>query len=176
MNKPAIYDGKISYQNIFDWLNIYSEQFVPGGGNASDGPGDKPWLNEAVPELFSKSADDVCFGGKKALCVMLFRNGKPTDGEVTILKEIRRAYDNKTDRSVSFKFMWVNSDTQPEWVSRFEVTTNPTIIILKTGRRPRYLKQEGSPTSDSLNGQLEKILGGDARFTPLRPSELPKLN
>lgn len=175
MNKPAVYTGKINYQAIFDWLNIYSEQFVPGGGDDSEGDASKPWINESVPELFSKSADDVCFGGSKSLCVILFSSGKPNDGQISVMKEIRRAYDNKSDRSVSFQFMWLNTQTQAEWVSKFGITETPTIVVLNTGRRKRFLRQPGSPTSDSLNGQLEKILGGDSRFTPLRPNEVPKL-
>ena len=109
------------------------------------------------------------------MCVILFNNGKPTDAEIGVMKEIRRAYDNKTERSVSFKFMWLNSSTQPEWVAKFGVTDSPTIIILNTGRRKRFLKYPGSPTNESLNNQLEKILGGDSRFSPLRPNEVPKL-
>lgn len=60
--RPIAYTGKFNFQDIFDFLNIYSEQFVAGGGSSADGPGDKPWLNEAVPELMEKSSTDVCLG------------------------------------------------------------------------------------------------------------------
>lgn len=175
MPRPEIYPGQINYQSIFDWLNIYSEQFVPGGGNSADGPGDKPWLNDAVPELFSKSAEDVCLQGDKALCVILFNNGKPNDQVLGVMKDIRRAYDNKTDRSVSFKFMWINAQTQSEWTKMFEVTSSPSVVVLNTGRRKRYLLNAGTPTFASLNSLLEKIIGGDSKFNPCRPNDLPKL-
>jgi len=58
--KPHIYDGPIKFKDIFEWCNIFSEQFVFGGGSSADGAGVAPWLNEAVPELNSKSAKDVC--------------------------------------------------------------------------------------------------------------------
>jgi len=32
--KPIIYDGDIKYNNIFEFLNIYSETFVTGGGSS----------------------------------------------------------------------------------------------------------------------------------------------
>ena len=60
--KPFIYDGDLKYIDIFEWCNIYSEQFVFGGGSSAEGSGAAPWLNEAVPELFNKSAKDVCLG------------------------------------------------------------------------------------------------------------------
>ena len=173
--RPIVYNGKLNFQDIFNFLNVFSEQFVPGGGSSADGPGDKPWLNEAVPELFVKSAGDVCFGQKKVLCVILFSNGKPSDDQIGIMKEIRRAYDNKLNRSVSFKFMWSDYTKQADWVQKMKIDSAPTVIILNAGRRKRYLKYPGAPTSDSLNAKLEKILGGDSRFTPLRPNELPKL-
>jgi len=155
-------------------LNIHSEQFVPGGGNAADGPGDKPWLNEAVPELHGKSSDDVCFAHQKTLCVMLVHQGKPENSLIDTLKDVRREYENKLDRSVSFKFMWIDSQTQKEFTGAFKASS-PSIIILNHGRRTRYLHVEGKPTYTSITSQLEKILGGDARFSPLR-TELPKLN
>ena len=85
---------------------------MAGGGNASNGPGDKPWLNEAVPELFKDSADDVCLGAQKVLCVILFSAGKPSDAQFNALKDIRREYDNKINRGMSFKFMWIDEAKQ----------------------------------------------------------------
>lgn len=173
--RPIFYEGKLKFQAIFDFLNVYSEQFVAGGGSSAT-DGGKPWLNEAIPELFSKSANDICLGEKKVLCVILFHNGVPSKDTIGVMKEIRRAYDNKSGRSVRFKFMWSDLTKQVDYTKRMQIGNEPTIIILNPGRRKRYLKYPGIPTSDSLNGQLEKILGGDSRFTPLRPNELPKLN
>jgi len=39
--KPFIYNGELKYQNLFDYLNIYSEAFVPGGDNVDQS---KPWM------------------------------------------------------------------------------------------------------------------------------------
>jgi hypothetical protein len=34
--KPIPYKGNIKYHNIFEFLNIYSETFVAGGGSSVD--------------------------------------------------------------------------------------------------------------------------------------------
>lgn len=54
--KPIPYTGEIKYQPIFDFLNVYSQTFVPGGKDMNT---NKPWLNEPVPELNLKSAGDT---------------------------------------------------------------------------------------------------------------------
>ena len=58
--KPKVYNGEIKFQNIFDFLNIYSETFVPGGGSSQDSAATKSWLTEIVPEMNYKSAADIC--------------------------------------------------------------------------------------------------------------------
>jgi hypothetical protein len=32
--KPVVYSGEINYQSIFEFINIYSETFVNGGGSS----------------------------------------------------------------------------------------------------------------------------------------------
>lgn len=41
----------MKYQPIFDFLNIYSEAYVAGGGSSMDSAATKAWLTEIVPEL-----------------------------------------------------------------------------------------------------------------------------
>ena len=54
--KPAVYTGEINYQSIFEFINIYSETFVNGGGSTQDNTNShKPWLSEMLPELHEKS-------------------------------------------------------------------------------------------------------------------------
>jgi hypothetical protein len=42
--KPSHYTGDLKYQAMFEYLNIFSEAFVPGGGSASDSAATKQWL------------------------------------------------------------------------------------------------------------------------------------
>jgi hypothetical protein len=58
--KPYPYKGEMKFQAIFDFLNIFSEQYVAGGGSSMDSEATKAWLTELVPEMHSKSAHDIC--------------------------------------------------------------------------------------------------------------------
>lgn len=75
--KPIIYTGDINYQNIFDFVNIYSETFVSGGGSSQDSAATKAWLSEPVPEMHEKSAGDICLNLEGYLCVLIFTESKP---------------------------------------------------------------------------------------------------
>lgn len=45
--KPILYKKKeFDFENIFEFLNIYSEQFVPGGGSSLDSSATKQWMTE----------------------------------------------------------------------------------------------------------------------------------
>lgn len=173
--RPIIFKEKIGYRNLFDWLNIYSEQFV-AGGDAQAQESDKPWLEESVPELVAKSSQDICFAVSKALCVIIFAEEKPADEIRETIKDIRRSYANKLGRGLEYKFMWLDVNKQKEWVGKFEITSTPSFVILNPGRRKRFIKQEGEFTFEAMNTQMEKISGGDARFQALKPNELPKLD
>lgn len=49
--KPIPYKGELKFTPMFEFLNVYSEVFVPGGGSAADSAATKHWLTEVVPEL-----------------------------------------------------------------------------------------------------------------------------
>ena len=46
---PIFYKGDVKFKPIFEFLNIYSEAFVAGGGSSSDTAATKIWLTEMVP-------------------------------------------------------------------------------------------------------------------------------
>ena len=151
--KPAEYSGEITYAAIFDYLNVFSEQYVVGGGSSFDTAGSKPWLTEAIPELNSKSAKDICLGAEGVLCVIIFNKEKPSKTALDTVKEVRRQYDNKLDRGLKYNFMWLNSPSQKNWASFFGVTSLPTTVILNPGKRKRYLTIPG----DLEFGKLSNI-------------------
>jgi len=39
--KPKAYNGEMKFMPIFEFLNIFSETFVPGGGSSADSPATK---------------------------------------------------------------------------------------------------------------------------------------
>jgi hypothetical protein len=56
--KHSTYNGEMKYGPIFDFLNVFTETFVPGGEQLDN---EKPWTRETFPEMNSKSANDICF-------------------------------------------------------------------------------------------------------------------
>ena len=86
--KPIPFKGAMKYHNIFEFLNIYSETFVAGGGSSVDSPATKSWLNEVVPELNDKSNMDICLGLKKTLCVIYLTTDQVPDEHIDVLKDM----------------------------------------------------------------------------------------
>lgn len=76
----------MKFNPIFEFLNIYSEVFVPGGGSSSDSAATKAWLTEIVPEMHFKSAADVCTKLEGALCVIYLSNGEIDKNSKEIFK------------------------------------------------------------------------------------------
>jgi hypothetical protein len=58
--KPFVYSGKYDFSDLFEFLNIYSEVFVPGGGSSLDSSATKQWMTETFPEFQFKSSKDIC--------------------------------------------------------------------------------------------------------------------
>ncbi len=174
--KPIPYKGQMKYHNIFEFLNIYSETFVAGGGSSVDSPATKSWLNEVVPELNDKSYQDICFSLKKTLCVIYLSTDQVPDEHIDVLKVMNSKYDPKLKRGLKFSFMWLDAQIELEWLKTFGITSEdlPKVVILNPGKRKRYLKHTQEITVEGLEYTLDKILGGDARFTRIK-GQLPKI-
>lgn len=165
--RPHVFDKEVNYTNLRDFLNVYSEQFVPKSNDKLSDT--KPWLFEAIPELTDASAKDVCLGLDKTLCVILFNPGQPTKEMIDLLKDLKSSYDNSLN-TFAFKFSWIDSNKHSEWNDKLEISdlNTPTIRILNPGRRKRFLKLENEISKKTMEALFEKIFGGDARFTNLK--------
>ncbi len=107
--KPFIYAGKeFNFRDIFEFLNVYSEVFVPGGGSSLDSSATKEWMTETFPEMNGKSAKDICLGNEGTLCVILLTNNKPSKELKDQFEQLNLKFETKLDRGVHFKFMWLN--------------------------------------------------------------------
>ena len=69
----------MSYQGIFDFINIYSETFVFYGDEEVpvSSAASKPWLSQKLPKLNSQSGNDICFKKDGALCVIYLASEQP---------------------------------------------------------------------------------------------------
>lgn len=169
--KPHVFDKEVNYMNLRDFLNIFSEQFVPKNNEKISDT--KPWLFEAVPELTDASSKEVCTGLDKTLCVILFHPGQPAKDLIELMKDLKSTYDNNKN-SFALKFSWIDSNRHSDWNDKLEVTdlSTSTVRILNPGRRKRFLKLEDGINKKAMETLFEKIFGGDARFTNLR-GEIP---
>lgn len=170
--KPHFFDKEFNFNNLKDFLNIFSEQFVPKSNEKISDT--KPWLFEAIPELSGASAKEICTGLDKTLCVILFHNGQPPKETIDMLKDLKSTYDSNMN-AFALKFSWIDSSKHSDWNSKLEVADGsaPTIRILNPGRRKRFVKLEDAVSKKGLENLFEKIFGGDARFTNLK-GEIPE--
>jgi len=156
--KPILYDGPIKYQNLFDFLNVYSEAFVTGGEKLDTS---KPWLTENVPELTVKSYNDICFKTEGGFCVIALSHGAPDQSVITVLEEVQRQHKEKTN----YRYMWLNVDTNSEFGGMFGATEFPKIAVFSPGKRKKFLIHEGPISGSSIERTYDVIENGDARFT-----------
>ena len=145
----------MKYSQIFKFLNIFSETFVPGGGSSQDSAATKAWLTDSVPELHSKSANDICLKVEGGICVIIFSKGKPDKIYIDAMKDAYKSFEKKLSRGLSFKFMWIDSSIEAEWAKLFEIDDNlPQIIVLNPGKRKRFMVHEEGITSDGVSISL----------------------
>jgi len=165
--KVVAYDGELKYGKIFDFMNIYTETFVPGGENLDF---EKPWNREIFPELTAKSANDICLGHEGVLCGIYLTNQAPDNSAVGVVENLM-----KNSRENKYKYMWLNVDAQDRFSKVFQVEAYPSLVIFSHGKRKKYVVHEGEFTQNSIEATLEKISNGDARFKHYN-QDLPPLN
>jgi hypothetical protein len=71
--------------------------------------------------------------------------------------------------------MWLDVSEDKEFFNIFGLTEDnlPKVAILNAGKRKRYLVHNGDITEGSLSSTLDKILGGDAKFTNVAGNAFP---
>lgn len=51
----------------------------------------------------------------------------------------------------------------------------PKVVILNPGKRKRFLVHEKDINESEISATLDRILGGDAKFTNVKGNQLPEL-
>ena len=122
---PIMYDGDdFSYSALFEFINTYSETFVPPGGD-DDGPSEsrasKPWLSEKVPFLSKESANDICLKKDGILCVIYLVPTASHSDEAVIrdMDYIQDLYTSKIERGITFNFMRLDVSAEPAFAGLF---------------------------------------------------------
>lgn len=147
--KPIKYEDKIEHKELFEFINRYQETFAMENLAADEELAlKKPWMSESIPEMTSLSASDICYSGD-AVCVLAFvkptADGKLDKSSFDMLMQSKSKYSSG---NAKFSFMWVNFDRESSFSNSLGVQSQPSIVALRTGKRTRYAKSEGSFTSE----------------------------
>eukprot|EP00921_Rhytidocystis_pertsovi_P004774 GHVQ01008302.1.p1 GENE.GHVQ01008302.1~~GHVQ01008302.1.p1 ORF type:complete len:507 (-),score=94.49 GHVQ01008302.1:1227-2747(-) len=188
LHPHEIYKGKLTFDALHDWLNVFSETFGLGGGFTDKGSIDKasqegkPWLIQRVPEVTLDSHVDVCFHkGKqsKGLCVIYLKDGGPlTIEETSMLENLSELFTSHLeDRGAAFRWMWMDVAVEEGFRELFEVdsTSLPSVVVFNPHKRLRFtsLPPDTPATLETMKDLLNKIAGGDARFKNVKGQTLP---
>jgi hypothetical protein len=183
--KKETYSGELNFLALQAWVNPYVESGMgdkvgkagqESGGNIED---DQPWLTQEVPELTAKSSSSICFKGE-GLCVIYLKDGEATQTEIEMLTKLSKKFTSQlSDRGAKMKWMWINLAVETEFKNLFNQPQLPSAVVFNPHKRLRFTKldhgEDGGVKGDenSLAQLVDKVLGGDARFTPVPGQKLP---
>jgi len=178
--QKEMYKGGMTFAEIFEWVNLYSESGmgdkVKGGGGAEESAEEaKPWLIQDIPEFTGPSHQDICIK-PDGLCVIYLTDGPITDKETSMLTSLKGKYTSQlSDRGTILKWMYMNLALEPEYKTLFAPDVTPGVVIFNPHKRLRFTKlEEKTATSENIAGLVDKLMGGDARFTMVKGQKLPK--
>lgn len=177
--KPIKFEGKLTdIREIFEFLNKYQETFALENSAADEELAQKkPWLSEAVPELTSLSAQDVCYGADAWCVIVAGKRGADGKLEKKVLDTMVTSKSKHASGSVKLSFMWVDADREAAFAKALGIEGAPKVAVLRTGKRTRYAKSDDEVTSANLEKFLERVLNSDVQYTNLKggPPELTKI-
>lgn len=179
--KPDFFEGETKFKNVFDFINIYSETFFKVGEDKTKASEttkeDKPWLNEKLPELNEKSANDICFKVDGVICVIIANNEKPQGSLNEIVTELTNYLSPKIDYGgIKYKFSWVNPTTQKSFSEVTGISETPRVVLINPGKRKRFYVYEETANLDSLKTLFDKLASGDLRFKMFPGNEFPAMS
>jgi len=184
--KKETYSGEMNFLALSKWINPYMESGMgdkvasgKGGQEESSIEDDQPWLSQEIPELTGKSSNSICFKGD-GLCAIYLTDGAASQSEIDMLTGMSKKYTSQVSgRGTKIKFMWLNLAVETAFKELFEPEKLPSAVIFNPHKRLRFTKmshgEDGSVKGDekSISDLLDKVLGGDARFTNVKGQKLP---
>jgi hypothetical protein len=155
--KTKFYEGDNKFKPLFDFLNVYSETFFRVGEDKTKASEttkkEKPWLNEKLPELNKESANEVCFKVDGIVCVILINKEQPNSELIQLFSNIQNWLSPKIDRGVKYKFGWINTSIQTEFMNSIDLPTSsgPNLILVNPGKRKRFFILENEMTEENIS-------------------------
>lgn len=170
-SKVETYDGEFEYLKMFEWLNVYAETFLLGGGYADDAKKSKPkaWKFDPLPRIDIESQMDVCFNKAHGFCVIYLTKGPISTEDKNMLIDLSENYKGQ----LNGKWMWMDLSIEKEFAKLFKsAKAFPSLVIFNPKKKLRYLLHDGDSAIDkaAIEKLMDKVLGGGARFTLLSGS------
>jgi hypothetical protein len=134
-----------------------------------------------VEELKSSRADRLCFKAE-GVCAIFLANGQASGEEISMLTKLKKKNMSKLStganaRGTTFNWSWIDANAEPAFKALLngDPPELPGMVIYNPHKRPRYfaLEEGTAATEESVQNLLDKLLGGDARFTPAKGQKLP---
>lgn len=184
VGKHESYSGDLTFTALKDWVNLHSEsgmgdKVAGAAGQEEEIEDAKPWLIQEIPELTAKSQKDICFKGE-GLCVIYLADGVITQAETDMLTSLSKRYTSQlSDRGAKMKWMWINLKIETEYRTLFDPAMLPSAVVFNPHKRLRFTKLDHGEDNDvkgdenSIANLMDKVLGGDARFTMVKGQKLP---
>ncbi|GFE53228.1 hypothetical protein BaOVIS_006320 [Babesia ovis] len=169
------FEGTFDYASMFDWLNVYAETFLLGSGydNGNNKASKaKPWLHDQLPQLTIESHMDLCFNKAHGFCVIYLAKGEISAEDRQMMIDLSGRYTGQFNG----KWMWMDLETEKGFAEMFtQLGELPSVVIFNPKKKLRYMlfDGDGPVTRQGIEDMLEKILGGDARFTLVKGDKLP---
>uniref|UniRef100_A0A7S0RA54 protein disulfide-isomerase n=1 Tax=Pyramimonas obovata TaxID=1411642 RepID=A0A7S0RA54_9CHLO len=130
---------------------------------------DKPRkvADTAYYQLTEDNLDTHCLANrKKSICIIaLVAAAADEYQEQEVMIELSKKYRNDP-----IAFTFVNAADQAEFLASFGVTWEgtPRIVAVKSGKKKRFSVMDGSLDKLAITQFIDRILGGDAAFKPLK--------
>mmetsp|Transcript_25696 Transcript_25696/g.40642 ORF Transcript_25696/g.40642 Transcript_25696/m.40642 type:complete len:421 (-) Transcript_25696:197-1459(-) len=184
--KKETYSGDMNFLELQKWINPYVESGMgdkvasaKGGQEEASIEDDQPWLTQEVPELTGKSSNSICFKGD-GLCAIYLVDGAASQADIDMLSGMSKKYTSQVSgRGTKIKFMWLNLAIETNFKELLEPEQLPSAIVFNPHKRLRFTKMshgdDGSAKGDekAFSDLIDKVLGGDARFTNVKGQKLP---
>jgi len=101
------------------------------------------------------------------------------DANLDSMYAVGQGFASKISRGISFYFSWLDAEAEPEFAQALDTADSPDVfprlVILNPGKRKRIMVHTGEINERSIEGILDKILAGDAKFKAVKGNKLPEL-
>lgn len=103
--------------------------------------------------MTKESGNEICFKVDGVVCVILLNKEKPSDELINLYSTIQNWLSPKIDRGIKYKFGWLNSSTQKNFVKSIDKAegAGPLMLLVNPGKRKRYYILEDELTEENMS-------------------------